>query len=387
MATILLTANTTWYIANFRMGLIRALQAREHAITVLAPLDQYADVLEKAGCKVMPLQMDNKGTSPVRDAKLLLAVWQKLRANRPDAALSFTVKNNIYVGLAARTLGIPFLPNVSGLGTGFSSEPWVASVVSLLSRAAFRPLPMVIFQNEDDRAAFVARNIVSMERTQRVAGSGVDLMRFSPAPLPNGAVIVFLLVARLLWEKGVGEFVEAARRLRAEGVRARYQLLGFLDVDNRGAIDRATVEAWQAEGLVEYLGTMDDVRPAIAGADCMVLPSFYREGVPRSLLEGAAMGRPVITTDASGCRDVVADGESGFLCKPRDVDSLTAAMRRMAQVGTERRQKMGQAARERMERVFDERLVIKTYLDWVETQLRSKSPRGGGTRESALRRS
>lgn len=364
MTTILLTANSTWGIANYRSGLIRAIMDRGMQVTVLAPDDGHVDRLRALGCRVVLLEMDNKGTSPLQDARLFLAFRRQLRALSPQAILSFTVKNNVYCGLAARSARIPFLPNVSGLGTAFVRETWLTKVVTLLSIAAFRRLPAVIFQNPDDSALFIDRGIVSPQSCVVVPGSGVDLTRFVPTPLPQNEVTTFVLIARLLWDKGVGEFVEAARLLRTAGVPVRCQLLGFVDAKNRTAIGRDTVDAWQAEGIIDYLGATHDVRPVIAAVDCVVLPS-YREGTPRSLLEAAAMARPVITTDVPGCRSVVDHGVTGYLCQVRDAQSLAQAMERFALLPADSKASMAAAARQKMELRFDEHIVIDTYLRWL----------------------
>jgi glycosyltransferase involved in cell wall biosynthesis len=208
---------------------------------------------------------------------------------------------------------------------------------------------------------FVERRIVRSDQARVLPGSGVDLERFSPAPQPSGPTI-FLLIARLLRDKGVVEFVEAARRLRAEFPDARFQLLGPIDEGNRSAIGRVEVDRWVADGVVEYLGTMDDVRPAIAAATAVVLPS-YREGLPRSLLEGAAMARPLIAADVPGCRAVVDDGVNGYLCRVRDPSSLADAMRRLAQASMAERQAMGEAARRKVQERFSEELVTRAYLE------------------------
>jgi glycosyltransferase involved in cell wall biosynthesis len=193
----------------------------------------------------------------------------------------------------------------------------------------------------------------------------VDLEWFRPAArLPKDEEFTFLLIARLLWDKGVKEYVEAARRVRASFPSARFQLLGFLDVENRTAVPRAQVEAWVEEGLVEFLGAADDVRPFIAAADCVVLPS-YREGLPRTLLEAAAMARPLIATDVPGCRQAVEAGVTGLLCRPRDPESLASAMVEMIRAPRERREQWGRAGRARIEREFDEKLVAKLYLQAI----------------------
>ena len=220
----------------------------------------------------------------------------------------------------------------------------------------------IFFQNDDDRKVFVDAGLVDVSKIERIPGSGVDLSRFVPTNIEcRGEAPTFLLIARMLWDKGVGEFVEAGHLIRARHSAARLQLLGFLDVANPSAVPREAVETWVREGVVEYLGTTDDVRPYIGAADCVVLPS-YREGVPRSLLEAAAMGKPVITTDATGCRDTVDDEVTGFLCRPRDAQDLSDKMLRLISMSSAERQAMGMRGREKMVREFDERIVIERYL-------------------------
>jgi glycosyltransferase involved in cell wall biosynthesis len=227
----------------------------------------------------------------------------------------------------------------------------------------------VFFQNPDDLDLFVKRGIVRAGQARALPGSGVDLERFATAPLPereDGIPFRFLLIARMLWDKGVGEYVEAARQLKSEGRAVECQLLGFLGAENPTAIPPETVAAWQRDGIVCHLGSAEDVRPHIAAADCVVLPS-YREGTPRSLLEAAAMARPIITTDAVGCREAVDDGETGFLCSPQNAADLAEKMRQMMDLPQAARAQMGQMGRSKMERQFDEAIVIDRYLQAIKT--------------------
>jgi glycosyltransferase involved in cell wall biosynthesis len=363
---ILLTANTAWNLAHFRAGLIGALQADGHEISALAPEDEGASRLDALGVPRHAIRIDSKGTSPVRDARLVADFRASFRRQAPDVVLSYTIKNNVYGGLAARSAGVAFLPNVSGLGTAFLGGGLIERVAVALCRASFRPLPVVIFQNADDRDLFVDRRIVRPGQAVLVPGSGIDLARFGPAPPPpRREAVVFLLIARLLRDKGVVEFVEAARRVRALHPAARFQLLGPSDAENRTAIGRDTVADWQARGDVEYLGTTDDVRPHIAAADCVVLPS-YREGTPRTLLEAAAMARPIVATDVPGCREVVEEGVNGLLCRARDAGDLAQALLRMIDAGPERRAAMGAAGRAKVAREFDQARVIEVYRGAIE---------------------
>jgi len=364
--TIVLSINASWNILNFRMGLIRALQAAGHRVVALAPADAWSERLSDAGVEYRPIEIDRQGLSPIRDLALLRRYWQALREIRPDVFLGYTAKPNVYGSLAAHALGIAVINNVSGLGTAFIRQGLLTRIVSALYRRAFRRSSTVFFQNAEDRDLFVAKRIVVPSRARLLPGSGIDTTRFSPSgkPRPEGP-FAFLLVARLLWDKGVREYVEAARRVRSEAPEARFRILGFLDVENRTAVPRAEVEAWVAEGLIDYLGQADDVRPAIEDCDCVVLPS-YREGLPRTLLEAAAMGRPIIATDVPGCRHVVEAEVNGLLCAARDPGSLAEAMLRMIRAGEERRSAWGRAGRERVEREFDERIVADRYVEAIE---------------------
>lgn len=360
---VVLTGNTCFKIANFRAGLIRALRAAGHEVLVLAPNDGHRAALEAMGCRVEHLPMDRNGTSPAREAALLWRMWRFLRRERPAIVFGYTIKNNIYGGIGCRWLGIPFVPNVTGLGPAFNGTGWLNRGVVALYRYAFARARTVFFQNGEDHATFLRAGLIEADRAQVLPGSGVDLDRFRAEPRRGrSGDTVFLLVSRLLWDKGVGLFAEAARILGRDHPGVRCQVLGAPDPDSRSGIDMAQIAAWQDEGLIEYLGEAADVRPAMEAADCVVLPTWYREGTPRVLLEAAAMARPVITTDTPGCRDVVAEGQSGFLCAPRDRDALVTAMRSFLALDDGARADMGLAARRRAEDRYDERIVIDAYL-------------------------
>jgi glycosyltransferase involved in cell wall biosynthesis len=360
--TIVLSANSDWNIANFRAGLIRGLQDGGYNPVVIAPQDPAADSrMRELGVERIPISIERSGLNPWADLRLLHQYRKLLQKLRPAAYLGYTIKPNIYGSRAAGSLGIPAIPNVSGLGTAFMHDGPLQQVVVRLYRLGFRRAPVVFFQNSEDRDLFVARRLVREGQARLLPGSGVDLDRFAPAPQHNGPP-TFLLVGRLLRDKGVYEFVEAARSLRSIVPSARFQLLGPIDEGNRSAISSDQVGGWVAEGLVEYLGTTDDVRPFIAQATAVVLPS-YREGLPRSLLEAAAMERPLVATDAPGCREVVEDGVNGYDCAVRDVQSLASAMQRLAGASPEQRLALGRAGRRKVEERFSEKFVVQAYLD------------------------
>lgn len=366
--TVAVISNTSWSLVNFRGQLIKALRDAGYRVIAIAPEDRYSQQLQTIVSEFVPVPMHNGGTNPARDLLLLVRLWITLRKHRPHAVLGFTAKPNIYGALAARALNIPMVSNIAGLGAAFVQKTWLTTVVKELYRIAMRTVSVVFFQNQEDLSQFVEEGLVDSVRAHRLPGSGVDLKKFSPESINVDRVhqrFRFLLVARMLWEKGVGEYVDAARQLRQEGYNFECCMLGFADVNNPSAISREQLNAWSQEGVVQYLGETDDVRSVVLTADCVVLPSFYKEGVPRSLLEAAALERPIITTNQSGCRDAVDDGVSGLLCRPRDIDDLKIAMRRMLLLPAEDRRTMGQSGRRKMIEEFDERLIIQRYLDEV----------------------
>jgi len=371
--TVVLSINACWNVLNFRRGLIAALRAEGWRVVVLAPADAYAARLAEIGVEHVSIAIDSAGLSPIRDLGLLLRYRRQIKRIRPDAFLGFTAKPNVYGSLAAQALGIPVINNISGLGTAFMKSGPLRWIVERLYRVALRRSATVFFQNVEDRQLFLDSGLVRPGQAHLLPGSGIDLARFAPAPaLRRPAMFTFLLVGRLLWQKGVGEYVEAARLVRREMPETRFHLLGFLETANVSAVAKADVEAWQTEALVEYLGETDDVRPHIAAADCLVLPS-YREGLPRALLEGAALAKPLIASDVPGCRQIVEHGVNGLLCAVRDPRSLADAMLDLMRLDDAARAAMGAAGRARVEREYGEDRVIAAYLGALDDAIAGAS--------------
>ncbi len=372
---ILINTNTAWNLLNFRAGLIDELIRLEYEVVAVAPRDEYVSKLELLGCRFVNLEMDNKGTNPVRDMFLLWRYWRLLRIEKPDLCLFYTVKPNVYGSLASTLRGVPFINNVSGLGAVFIEGGWLKWIVSTLYKFAFKKSLKVFFQNKDDLALFLNNELISRQPTDVLPGSGVDLNRFSPFQISVGITLsstfAFLLIARMLKDKGVVEFVNAARMLKESGIDAEFWLLGFLDVQNPAAISTEQMKIWTDQGFVKYLGPSDDVRDYIAQASCIVLPS-YREGTPRTLLEAAAMAKPIITTNAVGCKEVVEHGENGLLCEVKNEFDLASKMKEMLMLSDEDRRLMGEKGRLKMEREFDEKIVIKKYLHTITPALKDQ---------------
>ena len=360
---IALVANTAWSVFNFRHGLLSRLINDGYQLTIIAPPDKFSHKLRDMGCAVVDLPMAAKGTNPLQDLKLMYTLFRLYLQIAPNFIIHYTIKPNIYGSLAAKWAGIPSLAITTGLGYTFVNDNLVAKVARGLYKLAFRFPEEVWFLNEDDRHVFLHQKLIEPSKAILLHGEGVDITHFVPQPMSiNDGKVRFLLVARMLWDKGIGEYVEAARILRQKYPQAIFQLLGSCGVANPSVIDREQITKWESEGLVEYLGTTEDVRPIIASSDCVVLPSFYREGVPRTLMEAAAMAKPLITTDNVGCRDVVLPGVSGFLCPIKDATSLADCFERFIVMEPAHRASMGIAGREFMAKKFDERLVIEKYL-------------------------
>ncbi|MEZ9761307.1 glycosyltransferase family 4 protein [Vibrio splendidus] len=370
MKTIIITSNTSWYLYNFRKNTILSLIDEGYRVVTIAPFDEYSKKLETLGTKFQHIEIDQGGTNPVKDILTFIGFVNLYRKIRPEVVLNFTPKNNIYSTLAATLCGAKSINNIAGLGMVFINENLTEKLARLLYRVSQPKAHTIFFQNEDDRALFAKHNLAPLEVTDRVPGSGADLTRFVVSPSQDDGVVRFLLIARMLYDKGIGHYVEAARDLKAKyGDAVEFRLLGFLDVNNPSAVSKQDMQSWVDEGIVNYLGTSDSVEKEIAKVDCMVLPSFYREGVPKSLLEACAMGKPIVTTDNVGCRETVDDGINGYLCEPRSTSSLIEKLELMVTQSHDQRLQMGLESRTKVENEFDEKIVINKYLEAVKSAL------------------
>jgi glycosyltransferase involved in cell wall biosynthesis len=375
---IVMSVNTAWNIYNFRSGLVKALARNGYDVMVMAREDQYASRLSTIGCRFKLLPMDNNGTSPMRDLALLVKYWRVLQSIRPLVYLGYTIKPNVYGSLAAGGLGIPVINNIAGLGTAFLGSPVLSCLARRLYGVALRRSARVFFQNPDDRRLFVQAGLTQPGVADVLPGSGIDLQHFRPVPARSSGSrgFRFLLVARVLRDKGIEEYAAAAELVRRHVPSAQFQLLGAVDPGHPNSIAMEKVAAWNKNGLIHYLDRTDDVRPFMADADCIVLPS-YREGVPHSLLEAAAMARPIIATDVAGCREVVEHGRNGLLCKVKNAADLALRMMDMIALPPERRLQMGAWGRRKVTSQFDEAIVINKYLGAI-MQIEAVSQRPAG---------
>jgi glycosyltransferase involved in cell wall biosynthesis len=358
---VAIVLNTSWNIVNFRMNLIAALQAQGHEIHTIAPVDDFTPQLTKANCKHHALKMDSRGANPVKDIALIFELLSIYKQVNPDVILHYTIKPNVYGSLAAAIAGIPTINNVCGLGTVFLKNNFISLVAKLLYRLSFRFPKKVFFQNHDDLQLFLDKKLVPENSTDLLPGSGIDLKKFIPGPFKRNEKFTFLLISRLITDKGVLEYIEAIKKIKSDGLQAHFQILGAVDAEHKRGISKKLIQEWIDTGLVDYLGTTEDVRPFINQADCVVLPS-YREGTPRTLLEAASSSKPIVATNAPGCNQVVEHNRNGLLCRIKDSEDLAEKMRTMATLDNETLNKYGKNGRAKMEAEFDESIVINKYL-------------------------
>lgn len=363
----ILFANTDWYLYNFRLSTARALQARGVDVVMVSPPGEFGPRFAQHGVRWVPLRMQRASLNPLREAGTMASLVALLREERPDLLHSFTLKCAVYGALAARAAKVPAYVNaVTGLGYVFASDRMKARVlrpmVSALMRVALgSKRSRVILQNPDDAQAFASLRLAPPQHIRLIRSSGVDIARFNAdgrGARDDGALRV-LLAARLLKEKGVHEFADASARLRAEGRDVRFLLAGMPDEGNPSSVTREQVEQWQAQGLVQWLGHVDDMPALLRDVDVMALPSYYREGVPKSLIEAAACSIAIVTTDLPGCREVVTrDGHDGLHVVPRSAESLARVLARLDDDRALLRT-LGARAREKALADFDERVVIR----------------------------
>jgi len=370
---IALVANTAWNLWNFRRALIEALVNEGIEVVGLAPPDGFQENLAGLkGVHFISLQhLSRKSLSPLGNLRNLSELSQLLRREKPDLAIFYTIKPNIFGSVAAHLARIPAIATVEGLGYAATASPFFRQIIFWLYRFAFRFVKKVVFLNHDDRAEFLRHHVVAPHKTLVIKGTGVDTVYFSPEKTVESEPI-FLFIGRLLSDKGIREFVQAATLVRTLAPTARFQILGSPDAGNPASIAPAELLDWIEDEHVEYLGPTDDVRPFIVSARVVVLPS-YREGMPRALLEGMAMGKPIITTDSVGCRETVDEGKNGFIVPSESAEALAEAMLRFLQLSPAQQLAMGRHSRQKAVADFSNDVVLPQYLHLIQEALQPLS--------------
>ena len=361
---IVISINTSWNIYNFRLNLIKAVQNEGHEVIIIAPKDNYVDKLEDIGVKCFDVNLNPKGTNPITDLYLVYQYYKLFKLLSPDIILSYTIKPNIYGNLAARLLRIPTINNISGLGTLFIKTSFATYFGKMLYRLSLAFSEHVFFQNKDDLQLFSKNNLVKAEMTSIIPGSGVNIKKFNCDRAKNKAN-KFLFVGRLIADKGIFEYLDAAVAVLKKYPEKEFLLAGELGYNNKTAISKQQLEDFTNNyPQVKYLGKTDNIIALLKSVDVLVLPS-YREGLSKSLIEAAAMKLPIITTNVPGCRDVVKDGFNGFLCEVKSKHSLEKAIYSMISLTENERLEHGLNGRNKVINEFSSKIVNKIYLDKI----------------------
>ena len=356
MSKILILTNHSYMLYRFRLELIQELM-KNHEVVLSMPFVGHEEDFQALGLRCIETEVDRRGIDPATDLKLFRAYQRLLKTEQPDLVITYSIKPNIYGGLACRLAGIPYCANVQGLGTAFQRKG-LAQFVTFLYKLALGKAKTVFFENTANAEEFCRRGILSAGKETVLPGAGINLDRYPCIPYPENEAVHFLYLGRVMREKGMDELFDAARKLHEKyGAGVVLDIVGFYDDEGY----KAQVEQLAAEGIAVFHGFQSDPVPYYAAADCVVLPS-YHEGMSNVLLEAAATGRPVITSDIPGCREAVEDGKTGLLCKAGDSESLYTQMARMAETSPTARQAMGQAAHEKMRREFAKRLVVEKTM-------------------------
>jgi len=366
---ILINLNTSWNIYNFRLGLIKSLQSKGYEIISLAPKDKYVIELESIGVKCYHIFLNQKGTNPFTDFILFIKYLKLFNKIKPDLILSYTIKPNIYGNFAANILNIPTVNNISGLGTLFIKTNFISCIGKLLYKLSLKSSAHVFFQNNIDLELFLQSNLVNCSKSTVIPGSGVNTAMFKQNKNTNRGQ-KFLFVGRLIGDKGVFEYLEAATKILEEYPNVEFLLAGELGYNNKTALTKTQLDRYtDFNPQIKYLGKTDNMFSLLQSIDVMVLPS-YREGLSKSLVEAASMSLPIITTDVPGCNDVVKNEYNGFICEVKSIESLKQSIKKIIELSAEKRNKMGINGRKIAISKFDENIVIQHYLKVIKTILK-----------------
>jgi glycosyltransferase involved in cell wall biosynthesis len=363
---IVFSGNTSWSMYNFRLGMMKKLMLHGYDVCVVAPEDEYTQIIKEAGVQFIPIKkLKRSGINPIEDYLLLREYFRIYKALKPGLIFHYTIKPNIYGSFAAKYCQIPSISITTGLGNAFSKKGLLFYIAKYLYKRSSIHAREVWFLNSSDKQIFVENGIIPIEKGFILPGEGIDMNLFKQEESEeiNKSSIVFLLVSRMLYDKGVEIFVKATEILVKKGYKISSLLLGRIDEENPEGIPKETLSDWQNKRLVRYLGATDDVKPFIRNSDCVVLPSYYKEGIPRVLLEAACMEKPIITTYNPGCLELVDDGINGYLCKTEDVLDLSEKMEKFIHLSLLEKIAMGKAGRKKMETNFDEKIIVDIYLD------------------------
>lgn len=353
---VMILANFDGGLYKFRKELVQEL-VKEHEVSICLPRGEYTDRLIEFGCQLIPCTLlDRRGKNPLQDLKLLSFYKQILKREQPDIVLTYTIKPNVYGGMACASLGIPYIVNITGLGSAVENGGLLQKITLSLYKLGLRKAKMVFFQNLENQQ-FMLKHGVVKGRYDLLPGSGVNLEQYKLLEYPKGDIVDFIFVARVMKEKGIDQYLDAAKYIRNKYPETRFHVCGFCEEDYKD-----TLKKLNDEGTIIYHGAVDNMIEIYRIAACTVHPTYYPEGLSNVLLESAASGRPIITTNRSGCREVIDEGVNGFLVKERDSKNLIEKLEKFLALSLKEREQMGIEGRRKVEREFDRRIVCEKYL-------------------------
>lgn len=362
MKKILFTSNVSWAMIKFRYNLLKYLVENGYEVYIVAPKDEFVKELEEIGCICIDIKLSRKGVNPIEDLKLTYSLYKIYKKISPNIIFNYSIKPIIYGSIAARLANIPSIAVNIGLGYTFINTNLITKISHLLYKFSLQFPKQVWFINEDDRNEFVTKKFVKENKTLILPSEGIDTEYFCPKKIKNNEnKIIFLLIARILWDKGIGEYYEAAKIIKQKYKNVEFQLVGGIDLENPKGIMPETIETWVNEGVINYIGFKKDVRKNIAKADCIVLPS-YREGKGMTLIEAGSMNKPLIATNVEGCKDIVKDGYNGFLCEVKNSSSLANVFEKFILLDESQKTLMGNNSRKFICENFSVNKVIDIYL-------------------------
>ncbi len=370
---MLILVNHEVVIYNFRLELVERLLQERYEVWISCPYGEKIERLKALGCHYIDCPLERHGTDPAAEWKLIQYYKRIVKEVEPMAVLSYTIKPNIYGAIACRSLGVPIIANITGLGTAVESKGILQMISVMLYRLAFTKVHTVFFQNTENRKFFETRKI-ALGKHKLIPGSGVNLQQFLPSPYQQDKTTRFVFVGRVMKEKGIDHYLDAAEYICSKHRNVQFHVCGFCEEEYAGKLN-----ACVSSGTVTYHGMIQDVAEIYKQAHCVVLPS-YHEGMSNVLLEATACARPIIATDCSGCREVIDEGVNGFLIKPRDTEDLIRALERFLALPHEEKARMGRASRQKVEKGFDRQIVVSAYLRELE-EIRQKTV---GTRKRSV---
>lgn len=354
---ILILSNNFGGLYSFRKEVVKAFLDAGNDVLISAPIDGAANYFKEIGCRIINTAFNRKGTNPLKDISLMIYYRRLIKQMRPDVVLSYTIKPNLYGGMACQLCGVPQIANVTGLGSAVEKPGWLQRLTILLYKIGLRKTHTVFFQNRANMEFCKEHGMVKGD-VKLIPGSGVNLQHHALQEYPSQSEpLRFIFISRLLREKGIEEYLTAAHEIKAKYNNTEFHILGVCEEDYAERMEKL-----QKDGIVIYHGSQSDVRPFIGQSCCMVHPSFYPEGMSNVLLESCAAGRPVITTDRPGCGEIVEDNINGLIVKQRDACDVARKIEKFIQLPYEKKREMGLAARRKVEREFDRNIVVKAYL-------------------------